>query len=64
MDFTRAGFMGAWRIRTPVASKNALATAAGTTRQVASPAPVGGASGRLINTISISYGASLMSKMG
>ena len=37
---TRAGVIGASRMRTPVASKNALATAAGTGDSAGSPEPV------------------------
>jgi hypothetical protein len=55
---------GARRRRTPVASKIALAIAAAAGRIAASPAPYGGSSGRLINTMSIASGASAMSRVG
>src|SRR5262245_43057388 len=42
----RAGVIGASRMRTPVASKNAFAIAAGTAAIAASPAPVGAKSVR------------------
>ena len=38
---TRAGVIGTWRIRTPVASKNAFAIAAGVGTAGGSPAPPG-----------------------
>ena len=38
--FTRSGVSGYWRSRTPVASKNALATAAAVAPITSSPAPV------------------------
>jgi len=60
--FTRDGVNGARRSLTPVASKRALAIAAGTGRVAASPAPVGDRSGLLINAMSI--GASLTSSIG
>ena len=43
--FTRSGENGTRRMRTPVASKMALAIAAATGRIDGSPAPVGGSSG-------------------
>ena len=43
---TRAGVIGASRMRTPVASKNAFAIAAGTGQVGGSPEPVGGRSVR------------------
>jgi hypothetical protein len=46
---TRSGVNGISRKRTPVASKMALAMAAGTTTIGVSAAPVAGSSGRLIN---------------
>jgi hypothetical protein len=51
-------------MRTPVASKNAFATAAGTHRIVGSPAPDGATSVRLISTTSIVSGASRISRIG
>src|SRR5262249_6835732 len=44
--FSLSGVSGAWRRRTPVASKTALARAAATGRIELSPAPAGGRSGR------------------
>src|SRR5205085_8346460 len=44
-DLTRSGENGTRRMRTPVASKIALAIAAATGRIDGSPAPVGGSSG-------------------
>jgi hypothetical protein len=55
---------GARRMRTPVASKIALATAAVTGRVEPSPAPVGGWSGRSRITTSIFSGTSVMSRIG
>jgi hypothetical protein len=51
-------------MRTPVASKIALAIAAATGRIEGSPAPVGAESGRSISTQSIVPGVSLMSRIG
>ena len=51
-------------MRTPVASKIALAIAAATGRIYGSPAPVGGWSGWLISTKSIVSGVSVMSRIG
>src|SRR5207302_3161235 len=62
--FTLSALSGALRRRTPVASKTAFATAAGTTRIVGSPAPDGATSGRLISTTSIAAGASCISRIG
>src|SRR2546426_1824033 len=62
--FTLSALSGALRRRTPVASKNAFATAAGITRIVGSPAPEGASSGRLISTTSIAAGASSISRIG
>ena len=62
--FTRSGENGTRRMRTPVASKIALAIAAATGRIEGSPAPVGAASGRLISTQSIVSGVSPMSRIG
>ena len=61
---TRSRVNGTRRIRTPVASKNALAIAAGITRVVGSPAPRESSSGRLILWILISSGASAASRIG
>src|SRR6266571_1678925 len=61
---TRSGVRGTRRSRTPVASKNAFATAAGITRMEGSPAPLGGTSGRLISTTSMASGASPISRIG
>src|SRR5574341_1931780 len=63
-DLTLSGFSGARRARLPVASNNAFATAAGITRIVGSPAPVGAISGRSISTTSIDSGASCISRIG
>src|ERR1051325_3784220 len=63
-DFTLSGLSGAWRSRTPVALKNAFATAAGMTRIVGSPAPLGAISGGSISTISIALGAFCLSELG
>src|SRR5207237_4267529 len=62
--FTRSGENGTRRMRTPVASKMALAMAAAIGRIEGSPAPAGATSGRLISTISIVSGVSVMSRMG
>src|SRR3954447_9038804 len=62
--FTRSGENGTRRIRTPVASKMALAMAAATGRVEGSPAPDGAISGWLISTTSIVSGVSVMSRMG
>ena len=51
-------------MRTPVASKIALAIAAATGRMLGSPAPVGGSSGWLISAKSIFSGVSVMSRIG
>ena len=51
-------------MRTPVASKIALAIAAATGRIDGSPAPVGGSSGWLISAKSIVSGVSVMSRIG
>ena len=48
--FTRSGVIGYWRSRTPVASKNALATAAAVAPITSSPAPVEGSSRRCTTT--------------
>src|SRR5262249_42077090 len=61
---TRSGVIGTRRMRTPVASKIALAIAAGTVRVAGSPAPVPGSSGRLMSTTSICSGASWISRIG
>jgi hypothetical protein len=61
---TLSGVNGARRMRTPVASKMALAIAAATGRVDASPAPVLGSSGRLIITMSICSGTCVMSRIG
>src|SRR5262245_13444851 len=50
-------------MRTPVASKNALATAAGIGQQGGSPVPSGSLSGRLTITFVI-FGASLKRRIG
>jgi len=60
----RFGASGRGRRWTPDASKTALAMAAATGRIELSPAPAGGSSGRLISTISIASGASVMSRIG
>src|SRR5687768_6027074 len=60
---TRSGVNGIWRMRTPVASKMAFATAAAVVTVEGSPAPIAGWSGRLISTISIS-GTSEKVKIG
>src|SRR5262249_43307313 len=62
--FTYSGLSGARRMRTPVASKNAFATAAGITRMVGSPAPEGATSGRSISVTSMDSGASGISRIG
>src|SRR4051812_9756202 len=62
--FTRSGENGTRRMRTPVASKIALAMAAATGRIDGSPPPVGAISGRSINATSIASGVSVMSRMG
>src|SRR5262249_26148916 len=62
--FTRSGENGTRRMRTPVASKIALAMAAATGRMEGSPAPLGAISGWLMRTRSIVSGVSLMSRMG
>ena len=62
--FTRSGENGTRRMRTPVASKIALAMAAATGRIDGSPPPLGATSGRSINTTSIVSGVSVMSRMG
>src|SRR5579872_2296984 len=49
----RAGVRGIWRRRAPVASKMALPRAAATRVIAVSPAPVAGALGRSMRTISI-----------
>src|SRR3954462_15374186 len=51
--FTRSGENGTRRMRTPVASKIALAIAAASGRIDGPPAPVGAAVGRSSNTTSI-----------
>src|SRR5438876_5362498 len=61
---TRSGVSGARRMRTPVASKNAFATAPGMLRIEGSPAPLGATLGWLIKTISIDSGASPSSRIG
>src|SRR5262249_37692470 len=61
---TRSGENGTRRMRTPVASKIALAIAAATGRIAGSPEPVGGSSGWLINTTSMVSGVSVMSRIG
>src|SRR6478752_5996449 len=48
--FTRSDVSGYWRSRTPVASKNALATAAAVAPITSSPAPVEGSSRRCTTT--------------
>src|SRR5262249_29713063 len=60
----RSGENGTRRMRTPVASKIALAIAAATGRIAGSPEPVGGSSGWLINTTSMVSGVSVMSRIG
>ena len=62
--FTRSGENGTRRMRTPVASKIALAIAAATGRMLGSPAPDGSISGWLISTKSIFSGVSVMSRIG
>src|SRR5262249_9164429 len=62
--FTRSGENGTRRMRTPVASKIALAIAAATGRMLGSPAPDGSISGWLISTKSICSGVSVMSRIG
>src|ERR1051326_1802814 len=62
--FTLSGENGTRLIRTPVASKIALAIAAATGRMLGSPAPVGGSSGWLSSTKSIFSGVSVMSRIG
>src|SRR4051812_41356030 len=61
---TYSGLSGTRRMRTPVASKNAFATAAGMTRIDGSPAPLGAISGRLMSVTSIDSGASAISRIG
>ena len=61
---TRSGVIGTRRMRAPVASKMALAIAAGTVRVDGSPAPEAGRSGRLMSTMSICSGASWISRIG
>src|SRR5262249_25472041 len=51
---TRSGVIGTSRRQIPAASKTALAMAAGTGTMEGSPPPLGGISGRLISTTSIS----------
>ena len=60
----RSGVIGTRRTRTPVASKMALAIAAGTVRVDGSPAPCGAISGRLMSTMSTDSGASASSRIG
>src|SRR6185503_12062759 len=62
--FTRSGLSGALRMRTPVASNTALASADGIMRIEGSPAPLGATSGRSMSTISIDSGASGISRIG
>src|SRR5439155_22257313 len=52
---TRSGVSGTRRMRTPVASKKALATAAGTVRVDGSPAPEAGIGGWARSTMSTRY---------
>ena len=61
---TRSGENGTRRMRTPVASKIALAIAAATGRIDGSPAPDGAMSGWSISTVSIFSGVSVMSRIG
>jgi hypothetical protein len=60
---TTGGVIGARRIRTPVASKKALAIAAGVGSWVSSPPPLGGTSGRFTTT-TVVLGASLKRRIG
>src|SRR5262245_8081030 len=61
---TRSGENGTRRMRTPVASKIALAIAAAIGRIDGSPAPDGAISGWSISTVSIFSGLSVMSRIG
>src|SRR5207244_6600880 len=61
---SRSDVNGTCRSLMPVASKIALASAAAVGRQVPSPAPTGGSSGRSISVMSIVSGASFMSRIG
>src|SRR2546425_13167171 len=60
----RSGVNGTVLTRVPVASKMALAIAAGTGQAAGSPAPTGRWSGRLTRTISTSSGASAQVRIG
>src|SRR5215475_9921261 len=61
---TRSGVNGTRRMRTPVASKIALAIAAATGLIDGSPAPDGAISGWSISTVSMLDGVSVMSRIG